>query len=142
MIRTLFMAFVALTIAACTAPQPAADANATFVGIDGRPLVLADGSTDASVQEALTADAAACAKAGGEVGPVCRLGRPMCVITFADAGKACTDGSQCGSGRCYAATPVATSGGEAKGQCSANNNPCGCNQRVEDGVALPTLCVD
>jgi hypothetical protein len=69
--------------------------------------------------------------------------KPMCVITFADAGKVCTDGAQCGSGRCYAETPTAAAGGQgATGQCAPTNNPCGCNQRVEDGVALPTLCVD
>lgn len=144
MIRNLFMALATLVAAACAAPPPATDTPepATFIGIDGRPLVAADGTIDASVQQALTADAAACTKAGGEVQPVCRMGSPMCVITFADAGKSCTDGAQCGSGRCYAVTAVAASGGAATGQCAANNNPCGCNQRVEGGVALPTLCVD
>jgi hypothetical protein len=138
--RLLFLA-IALVAAACTAPAPA-DAPATSIGIEGKPLVMADGSIDASVQQALTADPAACTRAGGAIQPVCRMGNPMCVITFADAGKSCTDGAQCGSSRCYAGTPVTSSGGAATGQCAANNNPCGCNQRVEDGVALSTLCVD
>ena len=139
MIPKLCMAVVLLA-AGCMAPPPAATA---FIGIDGRPLVSADGTIDASVQQALTADPAACTKAGGEVQPVCRMGNPMCVIAFADAGKGCTDGSQCGSGRCYAKGGASAAGGDAAtGQCAPTNNPCGCNQRIEDGVALPTLCVD
>jgi len=140
MIRTVLLA-IALAAAACAAPAPA-DQPAAFVGIDGKPLVSPEGVTDADVQQALTANPAACTKAGGEVQPVCRMGNPMCVVTFGDAGKACTDGAQCGSGRCYASSPVAASGKPATGQCAATNNPCGCNQRIEDGVALPTLCVD
>lgn len=143
--RVILAAALALLATSCAAPAPATDTPepATFIGIDGRPLVSADGVIDNSVQEALTADPAACAKAGGVLQPVCRMQKPMCLITFSDAGKSCTDGAQCGSGRCYAATPVAASGGSgATGQCAPTINPCGCNQRVEDGVALPTLCVD
>jgi hypothetical protein len=145
MIRKLFMALAALAAASCAAPAPATEtpSTATFIGIDGRPLVLADGMIDNAVQQALTANPAACARAGGALQPVCRMQMPMCLITFTDAGKSCTDGAHCGSGRCYAATPTAASGGSGTtGQCAPTNNPCGCNQRVKDGVALPTLCVD
>ena len=145
MIRKLFMALAALAAASCAAPAPATEtpSTATFIGIDGRPLVLADGMIDNAVQQALTANPAACARAGGALQQVCRMQMPMCLITFTDAGKSCTDGAHCGSGRCYAATPTAASGGSGTtGQCAPTNNPCGCNQRVEDGVALPTLCVD
>jgi hypothetical protein len=145
MIRKLFMALAALAAASCAAPAPATEtpSTATFIGIDGRPLVLADGMIDNAVQQALTANPAACARAGGALQPVCRMQMPMCLITFTDAGKSCTDGAHCGSGRCYAATPAAASGGSGTtGQCAPTNNPCGCNQRVEDGVALPTLCFD
>ena len=145
MIRKLFMALAALAAASCAAPAPATEtpSTATFIGIDGRPLVLADGMIDNAVQQALTANPAACARAGGALQPVCRMQMPMCLITFTDAGKSCTDGAHCGSGRCYAAPPTAASGGSGPtGQCAPTNNPCGCNQRVEDGVALPTLCVD
>ena len=145
MIRKLFMALAALAAASCAAPAPATEtpSTATFIGSDGRPLVLADGMIDNAVQQALTANPAACARAGGALQPVCRMQMPMCLITFTDAGKSCTDGAHCGSGRCYAAPPTAASGGSGTtGQCAPTNNPCGCNQRVEDGVALPTLCVD
>jgi hypothetical protein len=145
MIRKLFMALAALAAAACAAPAPTdTPATTTFIGIDGRPLVSAEGIIDYSVQEALTANPAACAKAGGALQPVCRMQKPMCLITFSDAGKSCTDGAQCGSGRCLAGNPTASTGGGpgATGQCSTTNDPCGCYQRIEKGVAQPTLCAD
>jgi hypothetical protein len=145
MIRKLALA-LAFLAAACTAPAPEdqtkAEVPVARVGIDGRPLVSADGVVDSAVQEALTADPAACAKAGGEVRPVCRMQKPMCVVTFADANKACSDSSECGSGRCLSVNTTATAGQAAKGQCSPTNDPCGCYQRIEDGVALPTICAD
>ena len=145
MIRKLFMALAALAAAACAAPAPTdTPATTTFIGIDGRPLVSADGIIDYSVQEALTANPAACAKAGGAQKPVCRMQKPMCVITFADAEKSCTDGAQCGTGRCLAKTPTASAAGVpgATGQCAPTNDPCGCYQRIEKGIAQPTLCAD
>ena len=146
MIRKLFMALAALAAASCAAPAPATEtpSTATFIGIDGRPLVLADGMIDNAVQQALTANPAACARAGGALQPVCRMQMPMCLITFSDAGKSCTDGAQCGSGRCLAGNPTAGTGGGpgATGQCSTTNDPCGCYQRIEKGVAQPTLCAD
>jgi hypothetical protein len=146
MIGKLFMALAALAVAACTAPTPPTDTPATpttFIGIDGRPLVSVGGIIDNSVQEALTANPAACAKAGGALQPVCRMQMPMCVITFSDAGKSCADGAQCGSGRCLAGSPTAsTDGPGATGQCSPTNDPCGCYQRIVKGVAQPTLCAD
>lgn len=145
MIRTLVVAF-AMFAAACTASSPAdqtqSEVPVARVGIDGRPLVSADGVIDNSVQEALTADAAACAKAGGEIRPVCRMQTKMCVVTFADANKSCLDSKDCGSGRCLSINTTAEAGQPAKGQCAPTNDPCGCYQRIEDGVALPTLCAD
>jgi len=144
--KRLLLLALALVAAACTAPAPPTDTPATpttFIGIDGRPLVSAEGIIDNSVQEALTANPAACAKVGGAIQPVCRMQAPMCVITFADAGKSCTDGDQCGSGRCYAADSTASTGRPgATGQCTATNDPCGCFQRIEKGLAQPTLCAD
>lgn len=142
MIRALFAA-VAL-LAACTAPAPADQpANAaTFVGIDGRPLVT-NGILDNAVQEAMTANPAACAKAGGEIRPVCRMQQPMCVVTFTDAGKTCSDGAECGSGRCLSDKGGGTPAGQpVKGQCARTNDPCGCYQTIKNGVAQPTLCAD
>lgn len=144
--RLTLLAIVALA-AACSPPAPGdqpakPETPVARVGIDGRPLVSTDGTLDASVQDALTADPAACAKAGGEIRPVCRMQTPICVVTFADANKECSDSADCGSGRCLAVNTTATAGQAAKGQCSPTNDPCGCSQRIEDGVALPTLCAD
>lgn len=147
MIRFLLLAIASIAVTACTAPPATdnAESQKPFIGIEGKPLVLADGTVDSSVQEALTADPAACAKAGGELKPVCRMQRPMCLITFSDAGKACSDGAECGSGRCVAApsdVPPPLPSVPVKGICAATNDPCGCYQRIEDGLAQPTICVD
>jgi hypothetical protein len=155
-IRKLVLGLAVLALAAC-APTPADPAPteqaateqpavepatpAGFVGVDGKPLVMADGTIDNSVQEALTANPDACAKAGGALQPVCRMQTPICLINFVDAGKACTDGAQCGSGRCLAEVD-ATTGAAASGNCAATNDPCGCYQRIEDGVATAAICVD
>lgn len=85
----------------------------------------------------------ACAAQGGDWAPVCRLQKPQCVLTFSDAGKACTDSAQC-QGRCETdfSKGQIPAGEPAAGRCSMNSNPCGCSQRVEGGVATPALCVD
>lgn len=84
-----------------------------------------------------------CKAQAGQWAPICRLQQPQCVLTFSDAGTLCTDSDQC-QGSCYADTangPLQP-GVKAVGRCSLNSNPCGCNQRVEDGMPTPTLCVD
>lgn len=93
MLRAVLMPILATMLAARAAPTPV-DSAAAFVGIDGKPLVLANGDTDAYVLQALTA------------------------------------------------SPAASGGQPAPGRCAPANNPCGCNQRIVDGVALPALCVD
>ncbi len=142
MLRNFVAAMFAVIAVACTAPASTDQAETPFIGIDGKPLVTADGAIDSSVQQALTADPAACAKAGGELKPVCRMQRPMCLITFSDGGKACSDGAECGSGRCVAAASDAPATTPTKGICAPTNDPCGCYQRIEDGAAQPTICVD
>jgi len=142
MIRTVLLA-IALAAAACAAPAPTGQpaTGAAFVGIDGKPLVSAEGVIDNAVQEALTANPDACAKAGGSLTPVCRMQRPMCLITFADAGKACSDGADCVSGRCRADGAISPEKATA-GVCATTNDPCGCYTRIVKGVAQPTICVD
>jgi len=84
----------------------------------------------------------ACLSQGGDWAPICRMQQPACVLGFSDAGKACTDSDQC-QGNCYASLSDGPPDGRAvAGQCAVNSNPCGCNVRVEDGKATPTLCVD
>ncbi|MBP9756638.1 MAG: hypothetical protein KBD40_16710, partial [Phenylobacterium sp.] len=75
MFKTILAAALALVMVSCApAPPP--------------PIVSAAGP-----------DVAACTAKGGTVRPVCRMQRPACVIAYADAGKSCSDKSDC-LGRC------------------------------------------
>ena len=101
-------------------------------GDAGAPQVVAANSRPAT--------ASACSAAGGAWRPVCMMQKPACVVTFKDAGKACSGASDC-SGRCLAKGSP-DMGAKAEGVCAVNNDPCGCFQTVEDGVAQPGICVD
>jgi hypothetical protein len=73
-----------------------------------------------------------------------RVGRAQtmqCVITYADANKACRDGGDCRSGRCLG--PVEASGrSDVIGQCQASNLIFGCYTSVSGGRAEAAICVD
>lgn len=86
-------------------------------------------------------DAKACAAAGGEVRPVCRRGLPACVLSYSDAGKACTDKADC-QGKCLVTGEAPAAGTPAQGQCQANDDPCGCRTEVMGGVAQLGICID
>ena len=146
MLRSFLFVLVALA-AACTGPAPTDGAagpgptsEAPFLGIDGKPLITPEGNLDNEVLTALTANPEACAKTGGEVRRVCLMGTPMCVVPFSDAGKTCSDSSEC-MGTCRG-DGSATPGQPATGKCQANTDPCGCFQTVEKGVAQHMLCAD
>lgn len=127
----MLIALVALVAAACTpAPAPTpAEPEAPTVEAPPTATPAAD-------------EAAACSSRGGTWQPICRMQTPACVMTFADAGKACADGDDC-SGDCLA-KPVADfiDGGPATGICASNDDPCGCKQKIEDGKATAAICVD
>ena len=87
-------------------------------------------------------DVAACAAKGGTVRPICRMQRPACVITYADAGKTCSDKADC-QGRClYRGEPPADDAAAVTGQCQATSDPCGCFTTVVKGQVGPGMCVD
>jgi hypothetical protein len=86
-------------------------------------------------------DPKVCAAKGGTVRPVCISRAPMCVIPYSDAGKRCTDKSQC-KGRCLTDTGPRPGKKKVEGRCEANNDPCGCFQTVEKGRLGSALCVD
>jgi len=88
------------------------------------------------------AAAAACQARGGIYGPVCLGGEMMCVERFPDAGRPCTDGSQCRGGSCYYEGPTPSPGQRVTGACVQSTNPCGCHARVENGQTQGALCVD
>lgn len=82
-----------------------------------------------------------CKAKGGVLERIGKAQTLRCIITYADAGKACTDGSQCLGKRCtgdFEDKPAAT---PATGTCVATNNPFGCQTIIQAGKAA-TLCVD
>lgn len=87
-------------------------------------------------------DPAACKARGGEVRPVCRRQVPRCVVHFSDAGKSCSNKSQC-RGRCLANPENAgKTGDSATGQCEQDDDPCGCKFEVKNGKIAAGICVD
>jgi hypothetical protein len=99
-------------------------------------------STEEVRQDALNnIDVLACLGKGGVVKSVCMFTMPYCVQTFIDAGKKCSDNSNC-SGDCRLEDDFVNSGTKTSGFCSKNSNPCGCYQRITRGKAEPVLCVD
>lgn len=122
MIRTALLAGAALLAAGC-APQPAASTA----------------STDTAVQ---SADASACAQRGGTMQRVGRLQSWQCVVTYADAGKRCTDGDQC-QGDCWLEDGAPPKPGQpATGVCQPTSSRFGCHTTVKDGKADVGLCID
>jgi len=128
----MLIALLALVAAACT-PAPAP--------IPAEPAAPAAEAPPAAAPVA--DEAAACTSRGGAWQPICRMQTPACVMTFADAGKACTDGDDC-SGDCLAKPDAefGADGAAATGICASNDDPCGCKQKIEDGKATAAICVD
>jgi hypothetical protein len=114
-----------------------------------QPLPANDGKTDlaeaAPVMQSVAGseDAAACARAGGKMLPQGRMQSVRCVITYADAGRRCTDGDDCaGDCRVGDVANAPTAGANAVGQCQASSSRFGCYTTVEGGKAEATICVD
>ncbi len=84
--------------------------------------------------------AASCAASGGSWERRGMLGSEMCVHRYADAGKNCSDKSDC-SGRCIA-KGMPEMGKPANGTCQVDDRLFGCYATVDKGVAGPGICVD
>ncbi len=82
-----------------------------------------------------------CLHNGGVIKNVCMLGTPACIQTYVDAGKSCSDSSEC-SGECTITDNFVDVGNETIGFCSVDNDPCGCSQLIVNGKATPALCID
>lgn len=90
----------------------------------------------------VSADATACAAKGGAIRPVCRRQIPRCVTPFADAGKSCTDNSQC-RGKCLVdGERAGEPQGSVTGRCQSDDDPCGCKIEVVNGKQAGGRCVD
>ncbi|MDW7599265.1 hypothetical protein R1V99_01580 [Stenotrophomonas maltophilia] len=93
---------------------------------------------DEAYREARDVD---CQAAGGTLQRLGRLQREQCVIPYADAGKACSRKGDC-SGQCLATGEV-VAGVVATGTCQRDaSQNFGCRQRIDDGKAQGTICVD
>jgi hypothetical protein len=134
--KRILIAALAALMAACQ-PMPASDGPTEIAAI------VPAGQTVIGPSVAGSEDAAACARAGGKMLPQGRMQSVRCVITYADAGRRCSDGDDC-AGDCRVgdvANPPAA-GAPAVGQCQVNSSRFGCYTTVEGGKAEATLCVD
>lgn len=124
------IAIAAALLAAACQPMPADGGRADLV------------ETPAPVQTQAD-DAAACAARGGKMLPQGRMQTLRCVVSYADAGRPCTDGDQCqGDCRVEEAEGTPRDGAAAAGRCQANSSRFGCYTTVENGRAEATICVD
>jgi hypothetical protein len=129
--KRILIAAAAVLMAACQ-PMPASDGKTDLA--EATPAVQSVAGSE---------DAAACARAGGKMLPQGRMQSVRCVITYADAGRRCTDGDDCqGSCRIGDVANAPTAGANAVGQCQASSSSFGCYTTVESGKAEATLCVD
>ncbi len=122
----MYAALSALLLAACSntpTTQPAQAAGVT-------PAPTPSASTDA----------VACAAKGGQLHPVGRMQIPHCIVPYADAGKTCSDNSDC-SGDCLA-TSIVPTGTATSGTCQRDSDRFGCRQEVVGGMGQAALCID
>lgn len=99
-------------------------------------------SRDTQAVEASGIDAEACRAGGGTIRPVCKRQVPACVTPYKDAGRRCTDNSQC-DGRCILDIDHEPAPDEkVSGRCEQDDDPCGCKIEVMDGRVGGGACVD
>jgi len=123
-----FFIFVTLlAISACVATHKAAD-----------PEVLIQANRKAALEKI---DVLACLDRGGVVKSVCMFGAPACVQQFYDAGTVCSDDAEC-KGDCRIEEGFVEPGTKMQGFCSADDDPCGCRQIIEQGIAKQPICAD
>lgn len=127
-VMKMFWALVcALMLTACNATGVTAENN------DKPPVKTETPATPKTASD--------CAVAGGIWQRVGKAQMFACVLNTKDAGKSCTDSSQCESACIVKGTKVQP-GQPAVGQCHSNNMLFGCRTYVKDGKAEHTLCVD
>ena len=133
--------FIAALLAAACQPLPAEDAAQPSPDQGATEIDTTDVPPPVRVPE--SAEAAECQARGGEMRPQGRLQTLQCVISYADAGKRCTTGSDClGDCRVEDVTAAPAAGTPAVGQCQAVSGQFGCYTKVENGKAEATICVD
>lgn len=83
-----------------------------------------------------------CLAKGGTYSKQGRLQAYRCVTQFSDAGKSCSDSSECQGSCLNSDTAIEAGTANVKGTCAVNDSPFGCHQTIEGGVAKGFLCVD
>jgi hypothetical protein len=119
----ILSALAALTIGGCTPVEPP------------------QSGSDQPSGDMTPAARVACTSAGGRVERRGRVGAELCVKPFADAGKACTDTSQC-QGKCVGTVEQTAMVGSVAGQCQADDALFGCYSEIRNGKAVNAICVD
>lgn len=123
--------FALLLVAAC-APVPAPMSPPSAAAYTPWPAATAD--------EAAT-DAACAARGGLGLARIGKAQTLTCIIRYADAAKACTDGAQCLGQRCMGDAKDEAATAPVAGHCVATNDPFGCQTIIRAGKAA-TICVD
>lgn len=92
--------------------------------------------------KATPAERAKCEAVGGIVRPAGKLQADHCIQNLPDAGKACSDASDC-LGRCILTDDSTVKPGDAiTGVCEATDEVFGCTALVSNGTYEGTLCID
>jgi len=82
-----------------------------------------------------------CRAGGGFIRGVGMFGTPACVKPFPDAGKVCTDESEC-QGMCKA-PESAIVGSSSTGTCQADTHDIyGCYDKIERETVVEGVCLD
>lgn len=138
MIRVFTLFAASLVLAGCAYLQDVyADGRGFESGADPYEKIQFAGET------ASASERAACEAAGGMVARDGLLGWEQCIQTFADAGQACTDNSDClGQCRLNSFDGIEDRQVNVTGTCQVTDSPFGCYATVENGRPTPTLCVD
>lgn len=121
-----------LALAGCSAAPRVSDTTAPAPSVAPNPGTVA---SMAQIEE--------CTAAGGEVKPLGRLQYVHCVVQYDDAGKTCSTKADC-NGQCLAPDGAErAAGAKATGVCQRDiTQNFGCHQRIDNGVAQGTICVD
>ena len=138
--KRLIIAAAALLVAACQ-PMPAEPGQP---GTQTPPVEVDTTDIPPPVRVPESAEAADCAARGGKMLPQGRMQSLQCVVSYADAGKRCTDGDDC-QGDCRveeADGGFPAAGSAVAGRCQATSSRFGCYTTVENGKAEATICID
>ena len=137
--RTMPAALLLVLAAACTPPAaPQQGPLAPTAPETGAALPVTEGFVPGTMP---AGERAQCLSGGGTVQRMGMAGHEMCVRPMKDAGKACTDSSQC-EGRCIAPAETQVPAGNVTGTCQRTSAQFGCFGEVEQGRVRGILCVD